>query len=75
MPFNMAQGDATRGTDSIENDSIEIDRETLHRIDYALDGTIDVDLSNLSVDDKLTLLIERYNRKLRQIERSNISDQ
>jgi hypothetical protein len=50
---------------------LQLDQETLKRVDYALEGTIDVDLSSLSPDDKLTLLIERYNRKtkkLRQLE-------
>ncbi|MFC6942983.1 hypothetical protein ACFQE8_24000 [Salinirubellus sp. GCM10025818] len=42
-----------------------LDAETVRRIEHALEGTVEVDVSKLSADDKLTLLIERYNRKLR----------
>ncbi|WP_276249172.1 hypothetical protein [Haladaptatus sp. YSMS36] len=45
-----------------------LDPETVNRIEYALNGTVDVDVSKLSSDDKLTLLIERYNRKLRELQ-------
>ena len=47
---------------------LQLDPETIKRIEYALEGTLDVDISSLSLDDKLTLLIERYNRKVREME-------
>lgn len=46
---------------------LQLDPETVKRIEYALEGTMDVDISSLSLDDKLTLLIERYNRKVREM--------
>jgi hypothetical protein len=46
----------------------QLDPETITRIDNALQGTIEVDIANLSPDDKLTLLIDRYNRKMREIQ-------
>lgn len=46
----------------------QLDPETVRRIEYALEGTVDVDVTKLSPDDKLTLLIERYNRKLREFQ-------
>lgn len=51
-----------------------LDSETLKRIEYALKGTIDVDVTNLSPDDKLALLIERYNRKTKELRRLKESD-
>ena len=50
------------------NQSLQLDPETVKRIDYALKGTMDVDISGISLDDKLTLLIERYNRKTRELQ-------
>ena len=48
-----------------------LDPETVRRIEHALEGTVEIDVSKLSADDKLTLLIERYNRKLRDDGRQN----
>jgi hypothetical protein len=60
-----------RSTDELQ--SVRIDPETLKRIDYALEGTIEVDVSALSPDDKLTLLIERYNRREQKMEENSDS--
>lgn len=46
----------------------QLDPETVDRIEYALEGTVNVDVSKLSPDDMLTLLIERYNRKIRELQ-------
>lgn len=51
-----------------------LDPQTVARIDNALEGTLRVDIANLSPDDKLTLLIERYNRKMRELQRLKGSD-
>jgi hypothetical protein len=53
--------------------STRLDQETIKRIDHALEGTIQVDISKLSPDDKLTLLIERYNRKCRELDQLTTS--
>lgn len=57
-------------TDETANDSTRaepatLDGETVERIENALEGTVNVDVSKLSADDKLALLIERYNRMIR----------
>jgi hypothetical protein len=75
MSFDPPRSGSDPSTGSEQTGSIEIDPETLSRIDYALKGTIDVDISKLPPDDKLALLIERYNRKVRELEQAEHHDQ
>lgn len=70
---NQTTGERAQSQNASEG-TIQLDAETLQRVDYALEGTIDVDLSNLSADDKLTLLIERYNRKTKERNRLEETD-
>ncbi|AUV80577.1 hypothetical protein C2R22_01955 [Salinigranum rubrum] len=75
MDFQSKTGSQDASTDSDKSSAIKLDRETLRRVDHALNGTIDVDLSKLDPDDKLTLLIERYNRKMRELNNLKAQDQ
>ena len=67
VKFNSDERSQNRGAEPDRGSPATLDQETLQRIDYALEGTIEMDLSKLDPDDKLTLLIERYNRKIREL--------
>ena len=75
VKFNSDERSQNRGTEPDQGLPATLDQETLQRIDYALEGTIDVDISKLDPDDKLTLLIERYNRKIRELKELKAEDQ
>lgn len=68
MGFNPTDRLAESQPEHEAREPPRLDAETVRRIEYALEGTVAVDVSKLSADDKLTLLIERYNRKLRELE-------
>lgn len=69
MGFNSRNSESREDSriGDMKEDS-QLDPETVARIDNALEGTIDVDIGNLSPDDKLSLLIDRYNRKMRELQ-------
>ena len=65
-PRNSANGGTNEYSDTRKFP--RLDPETVKRTEYALEGTIHIDVSALSPDDKLMLLIERYNRKTRELQ-------
>lgn len=54
--------EADHSSQDPSEDYPRLDPKTVARIDNALQGTISVDISKLSADDKLSLLIDRYDR-------------
>lgn len=75
MGFNSRSPTREVETETDQGSPTTLDHETLRRMDHALEGTINVDVSKLDPDDKLTLLIERYNRKIRELQELKSQDQ
>ena len=75
MEFNSNTRSQNAGGEHARGSPATLDQETIQRIDHALEGTINADVSKLDPDDKLILLIERYNRKIRELNKIKAEDQ
>ncbi|MFC6723179.1 hypothetical protein ACFQE1_01980 [Halobium palmae] len=68
MGFDPRPEKTEQDSESNPDQYPRLDPKTIARIDKALEGTINVDLTKLSADDKFSLLIDRYDRKARNVE-------